>query len=134
LIDVDYRAVLADFRERHLDAGTITFSSIHPRYSYVRLSAEELVVEAAEKRPISGHATAGFYWFARGNDFVRAAEEMIYKDASVNGAFYICPVLNELVLEQARIGVYPIQADQYHPLKTARQIMQGRSADQRWYQ
>lgn len=134
LIDVDYRRVLADFRERQVDAGAITFSSIHPRYSYVRLSEDDLVVEAAEKRPISGHATAGFYWFARGSDFVRAAQEMIHKDASVNGSFYICPVLNELVLEQARIGVYPIQADQYHPLKTARQIMQGRSLEKGWYQ
>jgi len=134
LIDVDYRKVLGDFRERRLDAGTITFSSIHPRYSYVRLSDDGLVVEAAEKRPISGHATAGFYWFARGSDFVRAAEEMIHKDASVNGSFYICPVLNELVLEQAHIGVHPIQPDQYHPLKTARQIMQERSVDKRWYQ
>jgi NDP-sugar pyrophosphorylase family protein len=134
LIDVDYQAVLASFRGRQLTAGTITFPSIHPRYSYVRLSDDDLVVEAAEKRPISGHATAGFYWFARGRDFVRAAEEMIHKDASVNGIFYICPALNELILEQARIGVYLIQPDQYHPLKTARQIIQERSADKGWYQ
>lgn len=134
LIDVDYRTVLADFRARQLDAGTITFSSIHPRYSYVRLSDDDLVVEAAEKRPISGHATAGFYWFARGKYFVHAAQEMIHKDAAVNGSFYICPALNELVLQQARIGVYPIQPDQYHPLKTARQITQERSNDNRWYQ
>lgn len=134
LIDVDYRNVLANFRERQLNAGTITFASIHPRYSYVRLSDDDLVVEAAEKRPISGHATAGFYWFARGSDFVRAAEEMIYKDASVNGSYYICPVLNELVLQQARIGVCPIQPDQYRPLKTARQLMQERSTEKRWYQ
>jgi hypothetical protein len=50
---------------------------------------------------------------------------MIRKDASVNGSFYICPVLNELVLEQARIGIAPIDASQYRPLKTARQILQG---------
>jgi dTDP-glucose pyrophosphorylase len=133
-IDVDYQTVLTKFKERKLDAGAITFSSIHPRYSYVRLSEDDLVIEAAEKRPISRHATAGFYWFARGSDFVRSAQEMIHKDASVNGHFYICPVLSELVLAQARIGVFPIQPGQYHPLKTARQIMQEGSADPRWYQ
>ena len=134
LIDVDFRAVLDDFRGRQLDAGTVTFSSIHPRYSYVRLTDDGFVVEAAEKRPISAHATAGFYWFARGSSFVQAAEEMIYKDASVNGKFYICPVLNELVLQQALVGVYPIKPGQYRPLKTVRQIMQQESAERRGYQ
>lgn len=127
-IDVDYKAVLASFRDRQLDSGTITLPSIHPRYSYIRLSDEDLVVEATEKRPISNHATAGFYWFARGRDFVSSVQEMIFKDASVDGSFFICPVLNELVLRQARIGVYPIKPDQYHPLKTPRQIMQGGTA------
>ena len=124
-IDMDFLTIVNSFRERQLDAGTVTFSSIHPRYSYVRLSENELVIEAAEKRPISRHATAGFYWFARGKDFVRSAQTMIYKDASVNGNFYVCPVMNELVLEQARIGIFSIDSSRYHPLKTARQIMHG---------
>lgn len=124
-IDADYLFIVTSFRERKLDAGAVTFSSIHPRYSYVRLSADQLVVEAAEKRPISRHATAGFYWFLRGKDFVRSAEAMIRKDSSVNDSFYICPVLNELVLEQKRIGIFEIDLAQYRPLKTARQIMQG---------
>ena len=123
-IEIDYSTIVTDFRRRMLDAGTVTFPSIHPRYSYVRLSDDDMVIEAAEKRPISRHATAGFYWFARGADFVRAAQTMIYKDASVNGNFYICPVLNELVLEQARIGRFLIDINQYCPLKTARQILQ----------
>ena len=125
LIDVDPLTVVNKFRNRKLDAGTITFSSVHPRYSYVRLSKDELVIEAAEKRPISRHATAGFYWFARGSDFVRAAQSMIRKDAAVNGRYYICPVLNEMVLEQRRVGTFSIDTNQYRPLKTPRQIMQG---------
>ena len=122
-VDADYLSILTDFRSRRLDGGTVTFPSIHPRYSYVRLSDNDLVIEAAEKRPISRNATAGFYWFARGRDFIRAAQAMIYKDASVNGSFYICPVLNELILEQARIGTFRIDIEKYCPLKTARQIM-----------
>ena len=123
-IDIDYSTIVNNFRERRLDAGTVTFPSIHPRYSYVRLSGDGSVIEAAERRPISQHATAGFYWFARGAEFVRAAQTMIYKDAAVNGNFYVCPVLNELVLEQARIGQFTIDIGQYSPLKTARQILQ----------
>lgn len=124
LLDVDFSTILEDFRGRKLDAGTVTFSSVHPRYSYVRLDADQLVVEAAEKNPISRLATAGFYWFARGADFVRAAQGMIRKGASVNDLFFICPALNELILEQARIGTFAIDASQYHPLKTELQWTQ----------
>ena len=35
------------------DAGVITFESVHPRWSYVRLDSENRVTETAEKRPIS---------------------------------------------------------------------------------
>ncbi len=128
LIDVPFATVVEDFRRRGLDAGVITFPSIHPRYSYVRLDDRERVIEAAEKRPISRMATAGFYWFARGRDFVTAAQDMIRKNASVNGSFYICPALNQLVLRQSAIGAYPIEARLYHPFKTERQLLQYEAA------
>lgn len=124
LLDIDFANVLNDFHARKLDAGVVTFPSVHPRYSYVRLGANGLVVEAAEKNPISRLATVGFYWFVQGKDFIRAVQMMIRKDASVNDLFYICPALNELVLEQAKIGNFGIEANQYHPLKTERQLIQ----------
>lgn len=128
LIEVPFATVVGDFRARGLDAGVITFPSIHPRYSYVRLDDRERVIEAAEKRPISRMATAGFYWFARGRDFVAAAQDMIRKNAAVNGLFYICPALNQLVLRQRAIGVHPIEARLYHPFKTERQLLQYEAA------
>src|SRR5262249_46067017 len=72
---------IADFRRRGLDAGALVFDAIRPRWSYVRIDPQGLVVEAAEKRPISRCATAGFYYFRRGRDFVAAALQMIRKDA-----------------------------------------------------
>jgi NDP-sugar pyrophosphorylase family protein len=123
-LEVDFDEVLEGFRARELDAGVIVFNSVHPRYSFVQLDADGYVVQATEKRPISKNATAGFYWFARGRDFVAAAQNMIRKDATVNDRFYICPSLNQLVLKQARIGVHPIAAERFHPLKTEQQAMQ----------
>ncbi|HIV70892.1 MAG TPA: glycosyltransferase family 2 protein [Candidatus Aquabacterium excrementipullorum] len=124
LLEIDFSVVVNGFRQGDWDAGVVTFPSIHPRYSYVRLDEHGLVVEAAEKRPISRFATAGFYWFRRGADFVQSAKSMIRKDASVNGSFYICPSLNELILQQRRIGTHGIEAAQYKPLKTAKQVEQ----------
>jgi hypothetical protein len=60
ILDVEFSTIVSNFKSRELDAGTVTFSSIYPRYSHVRLSQDDLVVEAAEKRPISRHVTAGF--------------------------------------------------------------------------
>jgi hypothetical protein len=42
--------------------------------------------------------------FAAGCDYVRAAETMITKDLRVNNEFYVAPVYNELIAEEARIG------------------------------
>jgi hypothetical protein len=124
LLDVDFAAIVADFRARHLDAGVIIFPSVHPRYSYVRVDEKGFVTEAAEKNPVSAHATAGFYWYSKGSLFVEAVKDMIRKEASIDGRFYVCPAFNEMVLKHALIGTYPISAKQYHPLKTERQLQQ----------
>jgi dTDP-glucose pyrophosphorylase len=118
LILADLNAAVADFRGRKLDGGVVVFEGVHPRWSFVRCNAEGLVVEAAEKRPISNQATAGFYYFARGRDFVRAAQQMILKDAHVEGAFYVCPAYNELLLTGARIGTHLIPRAAYISLAT----------------
>jgi hypothetical protein len=124
LLQADLKEIVSNFRQRILDAGVVVFPSIHPRYSYVRLDENKLVVEASEKNPISTNATVGFYWFAKGSSFVRAAKNAIRKDARVNGRFYICPTFNELVLEHLRIGVYEIESHAYKPLKSGRQVEQ----------
>ena len=118
LMDVDLAAIIHHFQEQRLDAGVIVFEDIHPRWSFVKCDENGLVIETAEKRPISKFATAGFYYFARGRDFVSAAMEMIKKDAQVNGLFYICPTLNEMILKQARIGIYSIDRSSYCSLAT----------------
>jgi hypothetical protein len=53
--------------------------------------------------------------------FVDGAKDLIRKDAHVNGAFYVCPVFNELILGQKRVGVRALELAQYHPVKNERQ-------------
>lgn len=118
VVDVALNEVVASFQQRCLDGGIVTFDSVHPRWSYVRLDDDNFVIEAAEKRPISRHATAGLYYFARGKDFVAAAKEMIRKDAHVGDAYYVCPAYNEMLLAQMRIGTWPIARGRYFPLAT----------------
>jgi len=118
ILDFDMNRVIAEFRERDLDAGTVVFDSVHPRWSFVKTDAEGQVIEAAEKRPISRNATAGIYYFRKGTDFIAAAKAMIHKGANVNGGYFVCPAFNELILKQKKIGVHQIDRDRYVSLAT----------------
>ena len=118
LQDIDIPKVVQTFRKNDWDAGVIVFEDIHPRWSFVKCDEKGMVIEAAEKRPISKYATAGFYYFKQGRDFIAAAKEMIKKDAHLNGLFYICPAINEMVLRQAKVGIYQIERTNYRSLAT----------------
>jgi len=113
-----------EFAERGLDGGVVVFRAVHPRWSYVKVGDDGLVIEASEKRPISTLATAGTYWFARGDDFVRAAMRMILKDAHVQDRFFVCPAYNELILEQAHIGVFEIERSSYFSLASPQGVQE----------
>lgn len=92
------------------DAFLITFESDSPRYSFARVDGKSgLVVEVAEKKPISNTATVGCYFFKRGSDFVAGAKEMIRKNLRVNNEFYVVPVYNELVKKDLKIRAIPCE-------------------------
>lgn len=112
IFDVQLDTLLSPLSEA--DAGVVTFESVHPRWSYVKCDENGLVVETAEKRPLSKNAIAGLYFFRYGRSFVEAAMQMIRKDDSVNGSYFVAPVLNQLVLQGMRIATSKIANDKYH--------------------
>ena len=92
-----------------IDGGILTFKSTHPKWSYAKLDEDGFVSEVAEKRPISDTATVGIYYWSRGSDYVKYAEQMISKDVRVNNEFYVCPVFNEAIGDGKRIKVFDIE-------------------------
>ena len=124
LVDLCLSEVLTYFRKQELDGGTITFHSINPRYSYVRLNELNQVIETSQQNPISNHATTGIFWFSKTQEFVEAAKNTIRKNTKVSGKFYVALTFNELILKQSRIGIFEINNKKYHPLKTERQVNQ----------
>ncbi|MDC0975657.1 glycosyltransferase family 2 protein [Alphaproteobacteria bacterium] len=121
LFDINIDEYFKRFQDDKIDAGCLSFESVHPRWSYIRLENDH-IVEAAEKRPLSKMAIAGFYYFAKGLDFVEASKKMIRKDANVNGQFFIAPVLNELVLENCLMKTYVIHNETYHSFYSPQRI------------
>jgi dTDP-glucose pyrophosphorylase len=109
-------AALADFRDRDLDVGIVTFNALHPRWSFVAVGRDGLVIETAEKRPISNLATVGLYYYRTASLFLRSAEQALRKNVTVNGQFFIVPAINQLILEGARVGHHAMANDDFFPL------------------
>lgn len=90
------------------DGCIITFPSTHPKWSYAKIGEDGYVCEVAEKKPISSHATVGIYYWKKGSDYVRYAEQMIAADIRVNGEFYVCPVYNQAIAAGRKIRIKEI--------------------------
>lgn len=103
IIEWDSSETLYSFGNPGIDGGIITFQAHHPKWSFARVDSDGWVTEVAEKLPISDFATAGIYYWARGRDFVRFADQMIRKNIRTNGEFYICPVYNEAIADGLKI-------------------------------
>lgn len=94
-------------RAHHADGSIITFTATEPKWSFVRMEGR-LVVEVAEKNPISNIATAGVYYFADADNLIRCAKSMISKNIRTNNEFYVCPIFNELILLNNKVINYHI--------------------------
>lgn len=110
IFECDLSKIVTKLKE--FDAGVISFESFHPRYAFAK-DEEGLIVEVAEKKPISKNAIAGFYYFKKGSDFIKACEKMIEKDSNYEGHYYIAPCLNELILQNKQIYNYKIAKNEY---------------------
>ena len=94
-------------QERDCDGGIVTFEATHPKWSFAQADSNGWVSQVAEKEPISTNATVGFYYWKKGRDFVKYAEQMIEKDIRVNNEFYVCPVFNEAIADGRKILAIP---------------------------
>jgi beta-phosphoglucomutase-like phosphatase (HAD superfamily)/dTDP-glucose pyrophosphorylase len=108
-VEWDSNEFMYKMQETNVDGGIVTFNSIHPKWSFVKLDDNGFVKEVAEKTPISDIATVGFYFWKKGSDFVKYAEQMIEKNIRVNGEFYVCPVFNEAINGGIKVTTFDIK-------------------------
>ena len=97
------------FNADGIDGGILTFKATHPKWSYAKVGSDGFVAEVAEKKPISQDATVGVYFWKKGSDYVKYAEQMIDKDIRTNGEFYICPVFNEAINDGKKVRIKEIE-------------------------
>jgi beta-phosphoglucomutase-like phosphatase (HAD superfamily)/dTDP-glucose pyrophosphorylase len=105
-VEWDSNEFMYKMNETSSDGGIVTFKAVHPKWSFAKIDKNGLVTEVAEKNPISDIATVGYYYWKRGSDFVKCADQMISKDIRVNNEFYVCPVFNEAILNGLKIRTF----------------------------
>jgi HAD superfamily hydrolase (TIGR01509 family) len=107
-VEWDSNEFFYKMNENDCDGGIPTFKATHPKWSFAKLDDDGFVTEVQEKNPISDLATIGFYYWKRGSDFVKYAEEMIQQDIRVNGEFYVCPVYNNAIKAGLKVRTFDV--------------------------
>ena len=107
-IEWDSNEFMYKMSETDCDGGIVTFKSTHPKWSFAKVNENGLVTEVAEKNPISDIATVGVYYWKKGSDYVKYADQMIEKNLRVNNEFYVCPVFNEAIQDDKEIRTFEI--------------------------
>ena len=95
-------------KRRNADGSILSFISESPKHSYSKIE-DGYITEVAEKKVISNHATVGIYYWKKGSEYVRCAEEMIQKDIRHNNEFYVCPVFNEAIKDGKKVKIFNIE-------------------------
>lgn len=102
---------LQDFpiHKSNIDGIIPCFESTKENFSYAKLDKYNYVLEVAEKKAISSHATNWLYYFRRWNEFVTFTEKMILNNELSWWEFYVWPLYNSLINIWKRIVISPIK-------------------------
>lgn len=106
--DLDIDALFA--AEPSVNALVPFFDNEDVCYSYLRFAQDGSVAHAAEKQVISRNASAGTYIFRSTAHFIAAAGESLRQarhELSVGNALFVCPVLNSVTRDGARVLAVP---------------------------
>lgn len=110
IVDWNSSETMYAFTTDNSDAGMLTFTATHPKWSFAKLGEDGFVTQVAEKNPISDVATVGVYFWKHGSDYVKYADQMISNNTRTNNEFYVCPVFNEAIADGKRVRTFHVSA------------------------
>ena len=114
IITAELGAHIRHFETAQVDAGLVTFHSIHPRWSYVVETENSRVAQTFEKQVVSRNAIAGLYYFREARQFLDAAQKTILNDVNVDGSFFISSAINQCILNGGEVIHTKIDEHQFH--------------------
>ncbi len=103
---IDYDVGIWNHFEQY-DGGIPCFWGDSEDWSYAKCDEDGFVREVAEKKVISNDATAGYYYWSEGKDFVKYAKQMIESNdrQGFNKEFYVAPVYNWAIKDGKKIVI-----------------------------
>lgn len=110
-VDTDINDYLRAMDEHQADGLIMTMKADDPKWSFVGFADNGRINRVVEKEVISEEATVGIYNFRSGRQLIAAIESMFDKNLQVNGEFYVAPVYNEMIEDEARIIHYSIGSE-----------------------
>lgn len=105
---------------RNYDGVLGCFISTRPHNSYVKVDDNNLVIEVKEKEVISNIATNGLHYWRKAKYFFDSLDEMVEKEDTTNGEYYVAPTYNYLLEKGYRIGIFMF--NQHYPIGTPEQL------------
>lgn len=75
------------------------------RWSFAAIDETGRVTQVAEKQRISPYASTGLYYFSNGKELVRQADEMIARNETTKGEFYVIPVYQKMIDQGDYVGI-----------------------------
>jgi UDP-N-acetylglucosamine diphosphorylase / glucose-1-phosphate thymidylyltransferase / UDP-N-acetylgalactosamine diphosphorylase / glucosamine-1-phosphate N-acetyltransferase / galactosamine-1-phosphate N-acetyltransferase len=104
-------------------AGLISVADLPgDRWSFAKVDDAGRVVEVAEKRRISNHASTGLYYFSNGREFVTEAKKIIENKEKAQGEYYVIPVYQKFL--EKGLSVEISIADEVYDMGTPESLRQ----------
>ncbi|MBX2894287.1 MAG: glycosyltransferase family 2 protein [Cyclobacteriaceae bacterium] len=75
------------------------------QWSFARTDKSGKVVEVAEKKRISDHASTGLYYFRNASVLIEHGERMINNQEKTRGEYYVIPVYQKMIEAGYSIGI-----------------------------
>ncbi|MBT0730375.1 sugar phosphate nucleotidyltransferase [Rosenbergiella nectarea] len=112
-LDVNCQEIVSLFRGNNTDVGLMSFSSVHPKWSYIKRDSFNSIIEVVEKKAVSNEALTSFFYFKKASLFFRLATSAIFKSRSTNNIFYLSACINEALLEGVKVSSTKIETQKY---------------------
>lgn len=75
------------------------------QWSFARTNITGEVVEVAEKKRISDHASTGLYYFRKAETLISYGEDIIRRQEKTRGEYYVIPVYQKMIEAGLPVGV-----------------------------
>ncbi len=122
IIEYDLFEVIQKFRKNECSAGLLAFNSSHPRWAYALINQKNQVAFCAEKKVISKHAIAGFYYFQNKSIFIESCSKALLEDDSYNDQYFLSSAINQIILLDKKVEAFQIPANKHHSLFSPKMI------------